>query len=171
MFFSILGHHNHQYMIFHAFENEWFSCIYNWKHFKLKIPTQHYLLESLYHLNKQMNHFAITQESLKCKFINSSTLSMKPNYISMWKTHMILFQSHKGERFYGYEPIPWLLMAWIYLYILVQLLFTPFFHAIVLDIWFEPLLIRAQASFNYSSSKVEEGPNWLLEDLHFYHWG
>ncbi len=121
------------------FENEWFSCTYNWKHLKLKTTTQHNLLESLCHLNKQTNHFVITQESSKCKFINSSTLSVKPNYISMRETHIILFQSHKGERFYGYEPIPWLLMAWIYLYTLVQ--FTPFFHAIVLDIWFKPLLI------------------------------
>jgi hypothetical protein len=88
------------------FENEWFSCTYNWKHFKLKTPTYSTLFTWVLvsYLNKQMNHFVITQESLKWKFINSSTLSMKPNYISMWKTHIILFKVIGVKDFMAMNP-------------------------------------------------------------------
>ncbi len=58
-----------------------------------------------------MKHFRIRQESLRCKFSKSSTVSIKPNNILMLKTHVILFQSYWGCQIEKCQHGPWYIIS------------------------------------------------------------
>jgi hypothetical protein len=50
-------------------------------------------------INEQIKHLEISQKILRWKFNNIKTLSMKPNYISIFKNYIIYFQNHEGASF------------------------------------------------------------------------